>query len=97
MQVCHRYVIQVYCVIFLFILQPGEDSVSYERHLKHLQGEFSKSKRNPQIVCELMVKTFPLRRVELLEQSHSLSKLFERFPFLQEIDHVNATTCVLML
>ena len=28
-------------------MQPGEDKVSYERHLKHLQGEFSKAKRDP--------------------------------------------------
>jgi hypothetical protein len=70
-------------------LQPGEDSVSYERHLKHLQGEFSKAKRNPQVVTELMTKTFPLRRAEILEQSPSLPKLVERFPFLQEATHLS--------
>ena len=79
------------------MFQPGKDSISYEGHLKHLQGEFSKTKRNPQIVTELMVKTYPLRRVEVLEPSPSLSELFERFPFLQEVDHVSAPcACIYM-
>lgn len=70
--------------------QPGEDDVSYERHLKQLQGEFSKKKRNPQIVKELMEKTFVQRRTEILEKSYTLVQLFERFPFLQELEHVSA-------
>ena len=32
--------------------QPGEDGVSFEIHLKQLQGEFSKTRRNSQIVTE---------------------------------------------
>ena len=67
----------------------GEDGVSYERHIKQLQAEFSKAKRNPQVVFELMRKTFPHRRAEILEQSSDLTKIFERFPFLQEIDYVS--------
>ena len=35
------------------------------------------------------MKTFPLRRAEILENPYSLPKLFERFPFLQEVEHVS--------
>ena len=78
----------LYYLVIHFLLQPGEDGVSFERHVKLLQAEFLKAKRNPQITSELMFKTFPLRRVECLEQSHSLPKF--GFPFIQEIDHVSA-------
>ena len=69
--------------------QAGEDKVSYERHTKQLQVEFMKTKQNPQVVAELMKKTFPFRRAEILEQPSDLAKLFEKFPFLQEVDHVS--------
>ena len=75
--------------------QVGEDTVSYERHIKQLQAEFSKTKRNPQVVFELMRKTFPHRRAEILEQPSDLTKMFERFPFLQEIDHVSLTVGIM--
>ena len=51
--------------------------------------EFSKTRRNPEVVSALMRKTFPLRRAEIIEQPPDLTKLFERFPFLQEIDYVS--------
>ena len=70
-------------------LAPGEDSVSYERHLKHLQMEFLKTHRNPQKIAELMLLTYPLRREEILNKDYSLNKLFEKFPFLQEVEHVS--------
>ena len=75
--------------MFLCDMQPGEDDVSFERHLKQLQAEFSKARRNPQIVSDLMLTTYSHRRVEILGQAYCLTKLFERFPFLQELDHVS--------
>ena len=77
------------CETFHFLNQEGEDKVSYERHLKVLQGEFAKTRSNPAIAVELMRKTFPLRRVELTEEPHSLPTILQRFPFLQEVDHVS--------
>ena len=71
--------------------QVGEDSVSYERHIKQLQAESSKMKSNPPVVSELMRKTFPQRTAEIMEQPSDLIKMFERFPFLQEIDQVSLT------
>ena len=62
--------------------------------MKQLQGEFSKTKRNPQIVAELMKKTFPQWRAEILDQTPSLPKLFELHPFLQEVDHVSGVISV---
>ena len=64
--------------------------MSYERHIKILQAEFSKTKRNPQVVAELMAKTFFQWRVELLSEPYALPYIFERFPFLHEVEHVSA-------
>ena len=72
------------------MMQVGEDSVSYERHIKQLQAEFSKTRRNPQVVAELMTKTFPMRRAEILQQTCDVTKIFERFPFLQDVEYVSA-------
>ena len=63
--------------------------MSYERHIKILQAEISKTKRNPQVVAELMAKTFSQWRVELSEPC-ALPYIFERFPFLHEVEHVSA-------
>ena len=81
-----------YC---LTCLQAGEDKISYERHIKQLQIEFAKTRRNPQVVAELMKKTYSLRRAEILEQTSDLTKVLEKFPFLQEIDHVSTCSAII--
>ena len=59
----------------LTCLQAGEDKISYERHVKQQEIEFVKTRRNPQVVGELMKKTYSLRRVEILEQHSDLTKV----------------------
>ncbi len=70
------------------VLCPGEDSVSFGRHAQVLQTEFNKTRRNQQVVAELMDRTFPMRRKEILEKDTDLNHIFQSFPFLQEIDQV---------
>lgn len=69
-------------------LASGEDSVSFERHNRVLRVEFSKTRRNQQVVADLMDRTFPFRRKAILEKVQDLDSLFKDFPFLQESDQV---------
>lgn len=66
----------------------GEDTVSYQRHIRALQVEFKKTRRNMSVVNELMTITFPFRRKFLMEGVHELKTIFEKFPFLQLADEV---------
>ena len=70
------------------VLCAGEDSVSFDRHARVLLTEFNKTRRNQQVVAELMERTFPLRRKQILEKSSDLNMIFQDFPFLEEIDQV---------
>jgi hypothetical protein len=70
------------------LFSPGEDAVSLERHNNLLKAEFKKKKRNSTLMCDLINKTFPLRRQTILDEPLSLDSMFERFPFLQDIEQV---------
>lgn len=67
---------------------PGEDMVSFERHNRILKVEFKKTRRNEENVCNLMNRTFALRRKTVLEDAYDLNRIFTCFPFLQESDQV---------
>ena len=69
-------------------IPPGEDAVSFERHTKALQIEFRKTNRNSQVIADLMDRSFALRRAEIEEKNYDVGRLFNRFPFLQEAQHV---------
>lgn len=66
----------------------GEDQVSFGRHNKILKTEFKKSRRNEQVVSDLMDRTFPMRRKAVVEKCKDLSDLYKQFPFLQEANQV---------
>ena len=68
---------------------PGEDAVSYERHIKVLQVEYKKANRNQAVVGNLMERSFALRRQEILEKTVSIEHILVRFPFLQQADQVH--------
>ena len=68
---------------------PGEDAVSYERHVKYLKVEYKKANRNWAIVGDLMERSFALRRQEILENTVSIEHILVRFPFLHEADQVH--------
>ena len=58
--------------------------MSFERHLRVLHVEFTKTHHNKQVVADLMDQTFTVRRKAILEKSHDIDSLFHQFSFLQE-------------
>ena len=62
--------------------------MSFLRNVKALQTEHKKTRHNPQIVNELMVSTFPMRREDITKSPYDLSTLFEKYPFLNDIHQV---------
>ena len=67
---------------------PGEDEVSFQRHNKALQLEYKKTRPNPQVVRELMTTTFAMRRADLLSKAYDVLTVFEKYPFLNDVDQV---------
>ena len=67
---------------------PGEDAISSERHNKLLKTEFKKTRRNSQLINELMDRSFALRRQTILEHPLNLQSIFDQFPFLHTSDQV---------
>ena len=53
-----------------------------------LRLNLNKTRQNQQVVAELMDRTFPMRRKQILENATDLNRIFQDFPFLQEIDQV---------
>ena len=47
-----------------------------------------KSNKNPRVVKDLVMRSFAMRRVEILENSMDLNEIFTKFTFLQETDKV---------
>lgn len=76
-------------------IPPGEDCISYGRHIKVLQVEFKKTNRNSHVLESLMERTFAMRREEIMEKGYEMNVLFDRFPFLQEVEQVY-TVCILI-
>ena len=69
----------------------GEDDVSFTRNVKAVQTEYKKMDDNPQIVDELMVSTLPKGREDITKNPYDLCTLFEKYPFLNDINQVNTT------
>ena len=65
-----------------------EDSVSCGRHNRVLLVEFNKTRRNKEVVSDLMDKTFALRRKKILDNCLDLDSLFKEYPFLQDGNQV---------
>lgn len=65
----------------------GEDENSFERHNRTLKAEYSKANPNGRMVDELMERTFPMRRQDILAQGHSYDPV-SKYPFLQVADQV---------
>lgn len=69
-------------------IPAGEDNNSFERHNRTLKAEYSKANRNGRLVNELMDRTFPMRRQDILAQGHSYDPV-TKYPFLQEADQIS--------
>jgi hypothetical protein len=66
----------------------GEDTISYERHIKAMTAEYHKVKPNEGVVTELMAITFRQRQ-EVVEKAMLVSEVLHKFPFLHHYEQVN--------
>ena len=66
----------------------GEDDVSFERHNRVLQSEWTKSSRNAVTVEQLMETTFAMRRRDILQAPTDVQTTFSKYPFLQDPNQV---------
>ena len=61
-----------------------DDDVAYERHMRMLNQEMEKLKPNMDNVKELMLRTFTRRRKWILDESHLVVNICEKYPFLKK-------------
>ena len=61
----------------------GEDMESCERHIKFMQKEEKKKTANRAIISNLMERTFPYRRKEIVEKPTALANIIKRYPSLR--------------
>ncbi len=64
---------------------PGEDSVSFERHVRVLKVEFSKTRCNHQVVTELMDRTFLFEGKVFLRNTKTLKASLRCFLFCRRV------------
>ena len=72
----------------LLLVFIGEDEVSFLRNIKVLQSEHKKTNHNRQVVNELMSSTFSMRRQDITENPRSVQTLFDKYPFLNDVEQV---------
>ena len=63
--------------------------MSFARYTKVLQTEHKKQLPNTPIVEELMSSSFALRRADLLQNNHTITDVFQKYPFLNNPDHIH--------
>ena len=72
------------------LFPPGEDSASCKRHLKMLQQEERKVSPDKRVISELMRRTYPFRRQEILEQPQLVVNLLQTYPSLKCSEQVQS-------
>ena len=65
--------------------------MSLERHENLLKAELKRKKRSDTVVADLMKRTLPSRRQAILGKPMNLEAIFEKFPFLQDVNQVRLT------
>ena len=70
------------------VIPAGEDMASHRRHLKVLQLEEKKVTPNKHVVADLMARTYPFRRQEIMEHPQLLEQLLKTYPSLQRSEQV---------
>ena len=68
----------------------GEDKASHDRHVKFLHSEERKLTPNAGVCRELMRKTYPTRRADILNNPKCLTELLKMYPSLRRADQVSA-------
>jgi len=64
---------------------PGEDAISFRRQSRYnnlLIAESKKSHANMLLINECMEKSYEMRHRDLLSELHSITVVFEKYPFL---------------
>ncbi len=69
-------------------IPPGEDKASYLRHLKMLQHEERKVSPDKRVISDIMRRTYPFRRQDILEQPQPIEKLLQTYPSLKRSEQV---------
>lgn len=67
--------------------------MSCRRHNRVLLVEFNKTRRNKEVVRDLMDKTFAVRRRTILDMSPDLSSLFKDYLFRMVNRYIYICTC----
>lgn len=73
---------------FVPLIPDGEDEASLQRHKKKLKEEMKKVSPSKTALRELMKRTFPLRRREILEGKGAVSEIILLYPALKFPDEV---------
>ena len=76
------------------LIPSGEDKASHERHLKVLKLEERKVTPNKKIISDLMRRTYPFRRQEILEQPQPIQQVLEKYPSLKRSEQVRLYSCI---
>ena len=76
-------------------IPAGEDENSFERHNQTSKAEYSKANPNTKMVEELMDRTFPMRRQDILSQGHSYDPV-SKYPFLQVASQVHVRSIIIL-
>ena len=71
------------------IAPHGEDEASHKRHLNMLSLEAKKVKPNEKSLLELMKRTFPLRRQDIVDNSLPIATLLKQYPPLEKYRYVS--------
>ena len=69
------------------IIPSGEDMTSHQRHTKMLQMEERKRMPNKGVVADLMTRTYPFRRQEVLDFM-VMKDIIKTYPPLRKCDQV---------
>ena len=80
----------LWCSNFFPDLPEGEDPYTWEKYQQEMKNQLSlcKEKRNKDLLCTLMDKTFPHRRHLIVKEIIRLQDLMEMYPMLCTEDQV---------
>lgn len=70
-------------------IPEGKNQTSFNKHNRLIQAEFKKSRPNLTVTKECITRSYPMRRVDILENTYGLNEVFKKYPFLTEPDKVS--------
>ena len=73
----------------MIIMQAtGEDKNSHDRHVKLIQLEERKVSPNLNVLADLMMRTFSIRRIGIVDEPQPVNQLLKVYPSLRRYDQV---------